>query len=89
MICNSEQTRDDDFHLPRSGLLEQCAAANGLSAVRSSVAGVRERTVRSARAAEAVAESIAKLLIGKEHHFFTGTIHGPIKSSLERPPRSS
>jgi hypothetical protein len=32
------------------------AAANGLSAVRSSVAGVRERTVRSTRAAEAVAE---------------------------------
>jgi hypothetical protein len=32
----------------------QCAAANGLSAVRSSVAGPRERTVRSA--AEAVAE---------------------------------
>jgi hypothetical protein len=33
----------------------QSAAANGLSAVRSSVAGIRERTVRSA-AAEAVAE---------------------------------
>jgi len=32
------------------------AAANGLSAVRSSVAGVRERTVRSTAAAEAVAE---------------------------------
>ncbi len=31
-------------------------SANGLSAVRSSVAGVRERTVRSTRAAEAVAE---------------------------------
>jgi len=29
---------------------------NGLSAVRSGVAGVRERTVRSTRAAEAVAE---------------------------------
>lgn len=34
----------------------QSAAANGLSAVRSSVAGVRERTVPSAAAAEAVAE---------------------------------
>ena len=34
----------------------QCTAANGLCAVRSSVAGVRERTVRSTRAAEAVAE---------------------------------
>jgi hypothetical protein len=34
----------------------QSAAANGLSAVRSSVAGVRERTVRSTAAAEAVAE---------------------------------
>ena len=34
----------------------QGAAANGLSAVRSSVAGIRERTVRSARATEAVAE---------------------------------
>jgi hypothetical protein len=34
----------------------QRAAANGLSAVRSSIAGVRERTVRSTRAAEAVAE---------------------------------
>ena len=34
----------------------QGAAANGLSAMRSSVAGVRERAVRSTRAAEAVAE---------------------------------
>ncbi|MFA5193333.1 MAG: hypothetical protein WC740_21710 [Verrucomicrobiia bacterium] len=34
----------------------QSAAANGLSAVRSSVAGVRERTVRSTVAAKAVAE---------------------------------
>ena len=34
----------------------QSAAANGLSAVRSSVAGVRERTVRTTAAAEAVAE---------------------------------
>jgi hypothetical protein len=33
----------------------QSDAANGLSAVRSSVVGVRERTVRSTRAAEAVA----------------------------------
>jgi len=32
------------------------AAANGLSAVRSSVAGNRERTVRSTAAPEAVAE---------------------------------
>jgi hypothetical protein len=32
------------------------AAANGLSAVRSSVAGIRERTVRFTVAAEAVAE---------------------------------
>ena len=32
------------------------AAANGLSAVRSSVAGVRERIVRSTAAPEAVAE---------------------------------
>jgi len=32
------------------------AAGNGLSAVRSSVAGIRERTVRSTVAAEAVAE---------------------------------
>jgi len=31
----------------------QGAAANGLSAVRSSVAGIRERTVRSTAAAEA------------------------------------
>lgn len=34
----------------------QSAAANGLSAFRSSVAGIRERTVRSTAAAEAVAE---------------------------------
>ena len=34
----------------------QGAAANGLSAVRSRVAGVRERTVRSTAASEAVAE---------------------------------
>jgi len=34
----------------------QGAAANGLSAVRSRVAGVREHTVRSTAAAEAVAE---------------------------------
>lgn len=34
----------------------QSAAANGLSAVRSSVAGVRERAERSTAAAEAVAE---------------------------------
>lgn len=34
----------------------QGAAANGLFAVRSSVAGIRERTVRSTAAAEAVAE---------------------------------
>ncbi len=32
------------------------AAANGLSAVRSSVVEIRERTVRSTAAAEAVAE---------------------------------
>ena len=31
-------------------------AANGLPAVRSSVAGIRERTVRSTTTAEAVAE---------------------------------
>jgi len=34
----------------------QRAAANGLPAVRSSIAGIRERTVRSTAAAEAVAE---------------------------------
>jgi hypothetical protein len=34
----------------------QSAAANGLSAVRSSLAGNRERTVRSTVTAEAVAE---------------------------------
>ena len=34
----------------------QSVAANGLSAVRSRVAGFRERTVRSTAAAEAVAE---------------------------------
>jgi len=34
----------------------QGAAANGLSAVRSSVAGNRERTVRSTAAPEAAAE---------------------------------
>ena len=34
----------------------QSAAANGLQAVRSSVAGNRERTVRSTATAEAVAE---------------------------------
>jgi hypothetical protein len=34
----------------------QSAAANGLSAGRSSVAGIRERTVRSIAAAEAVTE---------------------------------
>lgn len=34
----------------------QRGAANGLSAVRSSVAGIRERTARSSAAAEAVAE---------------------------------
>jgi membrane protease subunit (stomatin/prohibitin family) len=34
----------------------QGAAANGLSAVRSSVAGNRERTVRSTATVEAVAE---------------------------------
>jgi hypothetical protein len=32
------------------------AAANGLPAIRSSVAGICERTVRSTAAAEAVAE---------------------------------
>jgi hypothetical protein len=36
----------------------QSAAANGLSAVRSSVAGIRKRTVRSTTAAEAVAELV-------------------------------
>jgi hypothetical protein len=36
--------------------MPKSAAANGLSAVRSSVAGGRERTVRSTAAAEAVAE---------------------------------
>jgi len=35
---------------------DQCAAANGLCAVRSSVAGVWERMVRSTRAAEVAAE---------------------------------
>jgi len=35
---------------------KQGAAANGLSAVRSSVAGIRERTVRSTATPEAVAE---------------------------------
>lgn len=34
----------------------QSAAANGLSAVRSSVAGIRERIMLSTAAAEAVAE---------------------------------
>jgi hypothetical protein len=34
----------------------QSAAASGLFAVRSSVAGIRERTVRSTAAAEAVTE---------------------------------
>jgi hypothetical protein len=34
----------------------KCAVAYGLSAVRSGVAGVRERAVRSTAAAEAVAE---------------------------------
>jgi hypothetical protein len=34
----------------------QGSPANGLSAVRSRVAGIRERTVRSTAAAEAVAE---------------------------------
>ena len=34
----------------------QSAAANGLSAVRSRVAGIRKLTVRSTAAAEAVAE---------------------------------
>ena len=38
------------------GSPNQGAAANGLSAVRSSVAGIRERSVRSTTAAEAVAE---------------------------------
>jgi hypothetical protein len=37
-------------------LPKQGAAANDLSAVRLSVAGVRERTVRSTAVAEAVAE---------------------------------
>lgn len=37
-------------------LSNQGAAANGLSAVRSTVAGVRERAVRSTAAPEAVAE---------------------------------
>jgi len=35
---------------------QPCMASNGLSAVRSRVAGVREHTVRSTAAAEAVAE---------------------------------
>ncbi len=34
----------------------QSAAANGLSVIHSSVVGVRERTVRSTRAAVAAAE---------------------------------
>jgi hypothetical protein len=37
-------------------MANQSAAANGLSAIRSGVAGVRERTVRSTTAAAAVAE---------------------------------
>ena len=40
----------------------QIAAANGLSAVRSSVAGIRERTVRSTAAAEAVAELTSEVI---------------------------
>jgi len=42
--------------VPPKGTPNQSAAANGLSAVRSRVAGNRERTVRSTTAAEAVAE---------------------------------
>jgi len=46
----------------------QSTAANGLSAVRSSVAGVRERTVRSTAAAEAVAElGVVRPLAMLEH----------------------
>ena len=40
----------------------QGAAANGLSAVRSRVAGVHERTVRSTAAAEAVAELTSEVI---------------------------
>ena len=40
----------------------QSAAANGLSAVRSSVAGNRERTVRSTAAPEAVAELTSEVI---------------------------
>ena len=44
------------FEMLRDVTPNQSAAANGFSAVRSSVAGVRERNVRSTAAAEAVAE---------------------------------
>jgi len=40
----------------------QGAAANGLSAVRSSVAGVRERTVRPTVAPEAVRDAMLSFL---------------------------
>ncbi len=45
--------RGDERH---GDVAYRCAAASGLPAVRSTVAGVRERTVRSTRAAETVGE---------------------------------
>ena len=39
-----------------SGATQPIMTSNGLSAVRSSVAGIRERTMRSTAAPEAVAE---------------------------------
>jgi len=42
------------MHRPK--LPDQSAASNGLSAVRSCVGGIRERTVRSTATADAVAE---------------------------------
>jgi hypothetical protein len=44
------------FYIGMSDRSNKSAAANGLSAVRSSVAEVGQRTVRSTGAAEAVAE---------------------------------
>ena len=43
--------------------LTSAAAPNGLSAARSSVAGICERTVRSIRPAEAVAELLGRRLL--------------------------
>ena len=54
--------------------LPKRAPANGLSAVRSSVVGIRERAVRSARAAEAGSLSLGRACPASQMNPFTFTL---------------